>query len=247
MSGHNKWSKIKRKKGANDARMSRIFSKLIKEIHIATRLGGPEPESNPRLRLALQNAKGQNMPKDNIRRAIKKASGEDDTHYEEVTYEGYAPHGVAIFVEATTDNINRTVSGIRSIFNKYDGNLAKSGSMDFIFDQKGEFTFRQPEGMDIDELELMLIDSGAEDIDKEDKTVTITTAREDFGKMQEKLEELNLDVREAGLKMIPKVFKKLSPPQFKTVNKLIEDLEDNDDIQHVYHNIEFTEELTELV
>lgn len=246
MSGHNKWSKIKRKKGANDAKMSKIFSKIIKEISVAVKMSGPDPEANPRLRLAIQNAKSQNMPKENVERAIKKASGEDDAVYNEVTYEGYAPHGIAIFVEATTDNTNRTVSNVRSIFNKFDGNLATSGSLDFIFDQKGAFTFLIPD-MNIDELELILIDAGAEEIEKDEDTITVYTAREDFGKMQEKLEELDLEVEEARLQRIPKITKKLTPDQFKTVHKLIDLLEDDDDVQQVYHDIELTEELMELV
>lgn len=243
MAGHNKWSKIKRKKGANDAKMSKIYSKLIKEIQVAVKLSGPDPETNPRLRVAIQNSKGQNMPKDNIERAIKKASGEDGANYEEVTYEGYAPHGVAIFIEATTDNTNRTVADVRSYFNKVDGSLAKSGSLDFIFDQKGVFVFPMPEGMEKDELELELIDAGAEEIDVEDGTVSLTTAREDFGSAQEKLEEMGIETEEAGLKRIPKIFKKIEPDQFKTVLKLIDLLEDNDDVQNVYHNVELTEEL----
>jgi len=139
MAGHNKWSKIKHQKAVNDVRTSKVFSKLIKEINTAVKLGGSDIEGNPRLKVAVQNAKGQNMPKANIERAIKKAAGEDNTTYKEVTYEGYGPHGVAIFIEAGTDNINKIVSNIRFYFNKHNGNLSKSGSLDFIFDQKGGF------------------------------------------------------------------------------------------------------------
>ena len=243
MAGHNKWSKIKRKKGANDAKMSKIYSKLIKEIQVAVKMGGPDPEANPRLRLAIQNSKGQNMPKDNVERAIKKASGEDDTVYEEVTYEGYAPHGVAIFIECTTDNTNRSVANVRSYFNKFDGSLAKNGSLEFIFDQKGIFTFKEPENFDRDEFELEMIDAGAEEIENEDGEISITTTREDFGSVQNKLESMGIETDEAGLKRIPKVMKDLTPDQFKTVNKLIELIEDDDDVQEVYHNVQAYDEI----
>lgn len=247
MAGHNKWSKIKRKKGANDVKTSKIFSKLIKEIHVAVKLGGPDPDGNPRLRMAIQNAKGENMPKENIQRAIKKATGDETTDYKEVTYEGYGPHGVAIYIEAATDNINRVVSSIRSIFNKYNGNLSKSGSLDFIFDQKGVFTFPKPEDYSLEDLELELIDAGAEEIEEDEGTITVTTAKEDFGNVQGKLEELNIEPQNSGLKRIPKITKSITPEQFSTINKLIDALEENEDVQNVYHNIEYSEELAEQI
>jgi YebC/PmpR family DNA-binding regulatory protein len=242
MSGHNKWSKIKRKKGATDAKRSKIFSKLIKEIQIATRLGGPDPESNPRLRLAIQNGRGQNLPKENIDRAIKKATGDDSTTYTEVSYEGYAAHGVAVFVECMTDNTNRTVANLRSYFTKYNGSLGKTGSLEFIFDQKGMFSFKSPK-MDPEELELELIDAGAEDIEFDDEYITIISAREDFGNIQKKLDDLNIEVEEAGLKRIPNTTKELSTAHFQSVMKLIDIIEEDDDVQNVYHNIEITDEL----
>ncbi len=242
MSGHSKWSTIKRKKGAKDAARSKVFSKLIKEISVAARLGGPDQDANPRLRLAIQNAKSENLPKDNIDRAIKKATGADSTQYEEVTYEGYAPHGVAVYVECTTDNTNRTVSNVRSYFNKFNGSFSKSGSLDFIFDQKSVFTFLIPE-MDIDELELELIDAGAEEFEEDDGRITVTTAREDFGNMQKKLDELGIDIENAGLERIPITTKELTLDQFQSVMKLIDLIEEDEDVQHVYHNIELTDEL----
>jgi YebC/PmpR family DNA-binding regulatory protein len=247
MAGHNKWSKIKHQKAVNDVRTSKIFSKLNKEISTAVKLGGSDPEHNPRLKVAIQNAKGQNMPKNNIERAIKKAAGEDSTAYKEVTYEGYGPHGVAIFVEAGTDNINKIVANIRYYFNKYNGNLSKSGSLDFIFDQKGVFTLAAPEEYSKEDLELELIDAGAEEIeqDEDDGEIVITTAKDDFGTMQDKLEELGIAPKNAALKRVPKITKSLSPEEFQDVNKLLEKLEEDEDVQNVYHNVEYTQEIAE--
>jgi YebC/PmpR family DNA-binding regulatory protein len=242
MSGHSKWSKIKRKKGATDSKRSKVFSKLIKEIQVAAKMGGPDPETNPRLRLAIQNGKSENLPKENIDRAIKKAAGEDNTQYTEVSYEGYAPHGVALYIECMTDNTNRTVANIRALFNKFNGSLAKTGSLSHIFDHKGIFSFPLPE-MDKDELQLELIDAGAEDIDIEDNYVNVTSAREDFGRIQKKLEELKIEVENAGLQRIPVMTKKLTVTEFQSAMKLIDYIEDDDDVQNIYHNIEITEEL----
>lgn len=246
MAGHNKWSKIKHQKAVNDVRTSKIFSKLNKEISTAVKLGGSDPDSNPRLKVAIQNAKGQNMPKNNIERAIKKAAGEDSTSYKEVTYEGYGPHGVAIFVEAGTDNINKIVSNIRYYFSKHNGNLSKSGSLEFIFDQKGVFTLNPPEDYSKEDLELELIDAGAEEIEQEeDGEIVITTAKDDFGAMQSKLESLGIEAKNASLKRVPKITKSLTAEEFHDVNKLLEKLEDDEDVQNVYHNVELTEEIAE--
>jgi YebC/PmpR family DNA-binding regulatory protein len=243
MSGHSKWSKIKRKKGATDAKRSKIFSKLIKEIQVAVKLGGPDPDSNPRLRLALLNGKGENLPKENVERAIKKASGSDATDFTEVTYEGYAAHGIAVFVECTTDNTNRTVANIRSYFNKFNGSLGKTGSLEFIFDHLGVFNFQIPPKTDRDDLELELIDAGAENIDFEDEDVSVTCARENFGSVQKKLDSMKIDVKHAGLQRIPNTTKSLTPTDYQSVMKLIDIIEDDDDVQNVYHNIELTDEL----
>jgi YebC/PmpR family DNA-binding regulatory protein len=248
MSGHSKWSTIKRKKGANDARRGKMFTKLIKEICIATKEGGgADPESNPRLRLAVQNAKGANMPKDNIERAIKKASGADADNYEEVTYEGYATKGVAIFVECVTDNLKRTVAAVRSAFNKYGGSLGTNGSLEFIFDHKGVFTFMVPDGFDEDDFTLEMIDVGAEDVEIHDGYISITTAMEDFGNLNKKLEEIGIETETAELQRIPNTFVGLEDSSFQQVMKFVEALEDNDDVQKVYHNIEIKDSQIELI
>jgi YebC/PmpR family DNA-binding regulatory protein len=241
MSGHSKWSTIKRKKGALDAKRSKMFSRITKEIAIAVKEGGSDPESNPRLRLAINNAKGVNMPKDNIQRAISKADKEGAA-LQEMTFEGYGPEGVPIFVECLTDNNNRTISAIRSIFSKRGGNLGTNGSLSFLFDRKGVFTI--PKGnFDQDELELELIDAGAEEIEVSDETFEVYTAMEDFGKMQKKLDEMGITPENASLQRIPNDYKNMDVNAALKVLRLIEEFEDNDDVQNVYHNIEMTEEL----
>jgi YebC/PmpR family DNA-binding regulatory protein len=242
MAGHSKWNNIKRRKGAQDAKKAKIFSKISKEISVAVKEGGPDPESNTRLRMALQNAKGVNMPKDNVERAIKKASS-DDSKLEPITLEGYSPGGVAIFVECLTDNNNRTVSSIRAIFNKYGGNLGKNGSIAFLFDQKGVFTIPKKDDMDLETLELELIDAGAEDIEVEDEILTVYTAKEDFGNVQKKLDELEIAPENASLQQIPKTTKELDVDSALKVMKMIDAFEEDDDVQNVYHNLELTEEL----
>ena len=242
MSGHNKWSTIKRKKGALDAKRSKIFSKIIKDITIAVKESGADPDGNPRLRLAISNAKGANMPKDNIARAINKAADKDSANFQEVTYEGYAPHAVAIFVECTTDNIQRTVSNIRSYFNKYGGNLGTNGSLSFIFDRKGVFTV--PVGsFDRDEFEMAMIDAGAEDISLEEDMFTITSEMEAFGPIIKKLEEMKIEPSSAELQRIPKTTVNVDKEAAQKVLRLIDVFEDDDDVQNVFHNMELTDEL----
>ena len=242
MSGHSKWSTIKRKKGANDAKRGKIFTKIIKEIMIAAREGGGDPETNARLRLAVQNAKGANMPKDNIERAIKKAVGADAYSYVETSFEGYAPGGIAIFAECLTDNNNRTVATVRSLFNKHGGKLGTNGSLSSLFDRKGIFTVKN-EGFSSEDLELELIDAGAQDFEVDGETITITCAREDFGSVNKMLNELGIEPEEAGLKRIPNTTKTLDLESSKKVLRFVESLEDDDDIQNVYHNLEITDEL----
>ena len=244
MSGHSKWSTIKRKKGAIDAKRGKIFTKIIKEIIIAAKEGGGDPETNARLRLAVQNAKGANMPKDNIERAIKKAVGADAESFIETTFEGYGPCGVAVFVECLTDNNNRTVASVRSAFNKYGGNLGTNGSLSFLFERKGIFTIRN-EGFSLEDLELEMIDAGAEDIEVDGDTLTISCAIEDFGNINRKLNELGIEPEEAGLKRIPNDTKNVDLESAKKVLRFIEVLEDDDDIQNVYHNLEMTDELAD--
>lgn len=242
MSGHNKWSTIKRKKGAADAKRGKKFTKIIKEIIIAAKEGGGDPDTNARLRLAIQNAKGANMPKDNIERAIKKAVGSESVNYLETTFEGYAPHGIAVFAECLTDNNNRTVASVRSAFNKYGGNLGTNGSLSFLFDRKGAFTIKN-EGVNAEEMELEMIDAGAEDFEVDDEMITITCSKESFGSVSKKLSEMGIEPEESGLKRIPNTTKKLDIESAKKVLKFIEVLEDDDDIQNVYHNLEITDEL----
>ena len=241
MSGHSKWSTIKRKKGALDAKRGKIFSRIVKEIQIAVKESGPAPENNPRLRLAIQNAKGANMPKDNVDRAINKGSNEAG-NLQEVNYEGYGPSGVAIFIECLTDNNTRTVANIRSIFNKRGGNLGTNGSLAFIFDRKGVFTV--PKGhLDPEAFELEIIDAGVEDIELNDDVFIITCAVEDFGRVQKKLDEMNIKIENAQLQRIPNDTKKLDLESAQKVLRIIEEFEDVDDVQYVYHNLEMTEEL----
>lgn len=244
MSGHSKWSTIKRKKGALDAKRSKIFSKIIKDINISVKESGPDPEANPRLRLAIANAKGANMPKDNIARAINKAADKDAANFTETTYEGYAPNGIAVYVECTTDNVQRTVANVRSYFNKFGGNLGTNGSLSFLFDRKGVFTVPKAD-IDQDEFEMELIDAGAEDIELEDEFFTVTTAMEDFGSMIKKLEELGIEPESASLQRIPKETIKLDIDSARKVMKLIDMFEEDDDVQEVYHNLEISEELME--
>jgi YebC/PmpR family DNA-binding regulatory protein len=241
MSGHSKWSTIKRKKGAADAKRSKMFSRVSKEIQIAAREGGPDPDMNPRLRLAIANAKGINMPKDNVDRAIHRASREAGS-LQEVTYEGYATHGIAIFIECLTDNNNRTVSAIRAIFNRWGGSLGTNGSVAFMFDRKGVLTVPKGE-LDPEEFELEIIDAGVEDVELEDDVFIITCALEDFGSVQKKLEEMEVTAENAELQRIPHETKRLEEHEALKVLKIIEDFEEDDDVQNVYHNLELTDSL----
>jgi YebC/PmpR family DNA-binding regulatory protein len=241
MSGHSKWSTIKRKKGAADAKRSRMFSRVSKEIQIAAREGGPDPDMNPRLRLAVANAKGINMPRENIERAISRASKEADA-LQENTFEGYAPYGIAIFIECLTDNNNRTVSNIRALFTKRGGSLGTNGSVAFMFDRKGVITV--PKGdLDAEEFELDIIDAGVEEIEQEGDVFIITCALEDFGNVQKKLEELGAEPENAELQRIPHETKELDQGEALKVLKLIEEFEEDDDVQNVYHNLELTDSL----
>ncbi|MFP4288550.1 MAG: YebC/PmpR family DNA-binding transcriptional regulator [Bacteroidales bacterium] len=243
MSGHSKWSTIKRKKAAVDAKRSKIFSNIIKEINVAVKEGGSDPEANPRLRLALANAKGANMPKDNIQRAISKAGEKDAADFEQITYEGIAPGGVGIIVECLTDNQQRTVSAIRSYFNKHNGKLETHGALDFIFDRKGVFTVPK-NNLDADEFMLEVIDAGAEEVETDDdEYFTIYTAMEDFGSMQKKLEELGLEPEKQELQRIPQTTVSLDKEHSLKTLKLIDMIEEDDDVQNVFHNLELTDEV----
>lgn len=242
MSGHSKWSTIKRKKGALDAKRSKIFSRIVKEIDIAVKEGGSDPEGNPRLRLALNNAKGANMPKDNIQRAINKAE-KDPSNLLEVTFEGYAPNGVAVFIECLTDNNLRTVGNIRAIFNKRGGTLGTNGSLGFLFDRKGIITVPKENINDPESFELEVIDAGAEDIEDGEEVMEITTALEDFGKVRKKLEEMGVEFENAELQRIPNDLKKIDLDASLKVLRIIDEFEDDDDVQNVFHNLEMTDEV----
>jgi YebC/PmpR family DNA-binding regulatory protein len=243
MSGHSKWSKIKRKKGALDAKRSNIFSRLAKEITVAVKEGGiSDPSMNARLRIAVMNAKGQNMPKENIERAISKGE-KDGNDLTEINLEGYGAGRVAVFVECLSDNNNRTVADIRHIFTKRGGSLATKGSLSFVFDRKGVFSIPVQTDVNIEELELEFIGAGAEDIEIEDDVITVTTALEDFGSFNRKLEELNIEPQRVGLQRISRVDKVLPVSEAKTLLRMIEELEENEDVQNVYHNLGMTDEL----
>ena len=225
-------------------KMAKTFSKIGKDIALAVKAGGPDPDSNPALRRCIQNAKGANMPKDNVERAIKKASGADAENYEEVTYEGYGQGGVAFFVECTTNNTTRTVANVRAIFNKFEGNLGKNGELAFIFDRKGIFTIEKTKiAIDWDEFEMEMIDGGAEEIDQDEEEVMITTAFEDFGALSHKLDEMGIEAKSAELHRIPNMTKEVNEEQFKANMKMLERFEEDDDVQNVYHNMEMTDDL----
>lgn len=242
MSGHSKWSKIKRKKGSTDAKRSKIFSRIVKEITVSVKEGGnTDPDSNPRLRLAIQNAKGVNMPKDNIDRAISKAS-KDTTVLVETTFEGYAVGGVGVFVECLSDNNQRTVQDVRAAFNKKKGSLGTNGSLSFIFDRKGVFVIPQGD-LILDDFELEMIDAGAEDFEVNDNIITITSTLEDFSTISKKLEDLGVEAESQSLQRLPNNTKELDLETSLQVLALVEMLEDNDDVQYVYHNLELSDEL----
>lgn len=220
--------------------MSKTFTKLGKEISVAVKTGGADPELNPRLRVIIQNAKAANMPKDNVENAIKKASAKDAASLEESNYEGYGPHGVAIWIETATDNPTRTVANIRSYFNKYGGRLGTSGSLEFIFDRKGVFTIPAA-GVNREELELTLIEHGAEDIVEQDDDIIAYTSFHDFINMQRALESAGIAVTTAELRRIPNNLVTLSDDQAEDIIKIIERLEDDDDVQNVFHNMNESE------
>lgn len=245
MAGHSKWANIKHRKGAQDKKRAKEFTRAIKEISVAVKEGGgPDPEANPALRNAISNAKGVNMPKDTIERAIKKASGADAENYETVTFEGYAPHGIAFFIECTTDNTNRTVASVRSIFSKNGGSLGTNGSLEFLFDKKGVFVLETENiHMDMEEFELELIEAGATKIEKEEDLITIYTDFADFGQMASKLEELSTEPKSSEIQRLPMTTVELPVSEAKEILHLVEKFEENDDVQNVYHNMEITDEL----
>lgn len=238
MAGHSKWANIKHRKSANDAKRGKLFGKLVKEITMAAKQGGGAPDSNPRLRLAIQNAKSANLPKDNIERAIKKGSGADATDYTEVTYEGYAAHGVAVIVECMTDNLNRTVAAVRAAFSKYGGSLGKSGSLAFLFERQGIFVLKQEAVKDEEALTFAMIEAGATTIEPETDFYYISCPLEAFGGVQKALEDITVAIDDAFLQYAPHNYVTLDEDSTEQVMKLIDILEDNDDVQKVFHNMD---------
>lgn len=218
-------------------KMSRIFPKLAKKITIAAKEGGPEPDTNAALRTAILNAKAQNMPKTNIDAAIKRASGKDAADFTEVNYEGKGPHGVLIFVECATDNTTRTVANVKSYFNKANGGLVPTGSLEFMFSRKAVFAFQKPEGMDLEELELELIDAGMDEIEENDGEVYVYADYTFFGDMSHALDNLKIEVSKAVLKRFPNTPVEFAEEQLEDIEKLLDKLEEDDDVQAVYTNI----------
>ncbi|KJR97285.1 MAG: transcriptional regulator [Desulfobulbaceae bacterium BRH_c16a] len=246
MSGHSKWSTIKRKKGAIDAKRGKIFTRLIKEITVAARAGGGDPEGNPRLRSAILTAKTENMPKDNIARAIKKGTGEIAGEiYDEIMYEGYGPGGVAVLVECMTDNRNRTVADVRHFFAKSNGNLGESGCVAYMFDKKGLILVDKTK-ISEDELMEMALEAGAEDVVEEESEFHIYTAPEDFDSIRSTLEERGLNFVDAQVSMIPQNTVEVTDEKVaRSLMKLMENLEDHDDVQNVYANFDIDDALME--
>ena len=228
--------------------MAKTFTRIGKDISMAVKEGGSNPETNSRLRQVIQNAKAANMPKDNVERAIKKASGADAANYVEMSLEGYSAFGVAVFVECTTDNNNRTVANVRSYFNKCEGTLGTNGSLEFIFDRKGVFTI-EPEQitMDLEELEMELIDGGLEELEQDEEAITVYVDFADFSNMSNHLEKMGVEVKNAELQRIPNNFKTVDAEKAPLVLKLLDKLEEDDDVQNVFHNLEMSSEILALM
>ena len=247
MSGHSKWSSIKHKKGAADAKRGRIFTKIIREISVAARAGGGDSDGNPRLRTAIAAAKAENMPKDNIERAIKKGTGElEGTHYEESVLEGYGPNGVAILVDLMTDNKNRTMAELRHAFTKYNGNIGSTGCVAWMFDKKGLISFDK-EKVDEDKLMEVALDAGAEDINDEGTTLEVITDSNDFEAVKEALDKNGLQYVYAKISMIPQNTVKLNEKEAEQVLRLMEALEDSDDVQSVNANFDIPDDVMEKI
>tara|TARA_S200000501_G_scaffold2059_1_gene1840 strand:- start:27 stop:773 length:747 start_codon:yes stop_codon:yes gene_type:complete len=230
------------------SKMAKTFTRIGKDIVIAVKEGGPSPETNSRLRQIMQNAKAANMPKDNVLRAIKKASSKETANYEEISLEGYAANGIAIFVDCATNNNNRTVADVRSYFSKCDGALGTNGSLEFIFNRKGVFTISADNiDMPLEDLEMELIDGGLEELELDEEAITIYCDFQEFSNMQNKIEQLNIEIQNCELHRIPISTKKINTEEAKKVIKLLDLLEENDDVQQVFHNMELTNEILQLM
>ena len=241
MSGHSKWANIKHRKGAQDAKRGKIFTKIIKEITVATRMGGGDIDANPRLRKAVSNGKSNNLPIDNITRAIKKGTGElEGVSYEEVTYEGYGPGGVAIMMDIITDNKNRTVAEVRHLLSKYGGNLGENGSVSWVFDTKGQIILDSNTGEEDVVFEAAL-EAGADDFEANDSFYTITTEPTVLMDVRDSLENAGYEIRSAEIEMVPITLQKLEGKEAQSALKLMDELEDNDDINKLYSNFDVDE------
>ena len=242
MSGHSKWHNIQNKKGKADAKRGKIFTKIGRELMIAVKNGGPDPDNNPKLRDAIAKAKAANMPNDTVQRSIKKASGElGAVDYERIVYEGYGPSGVAVIVDTLTDNKNRSAGNVRSAFTKGGGNMGTTGCVGFMFQEKGEIVIEKGD-LDEEELMMMALDAGAEDFNSDEEEVfIITTEPDDFGTVREALEAEGLEFLEAAVKIIPDTYTEIDEDAAKKFQKMLDLLEDDDDVQEVYHNAEFPE------
>ena len=230
------------------SKMSKIFTRIGKDIVMAVKEGGGDPSKNSRLRQVMQNAKNANMPKENVLRAIKKATSKDVENYDEISLEGYAANGIAVFIDCATNNNNRTVADVRSYFSKTNGELGKNGSLEFIFDRKGVFNvLKENININLDDFELKLIDAGLEELFEEENIVTIICNYLDFNNLQHKIESLNINIEKSELQRFPNLTKKISINDAKDVLKLLDLLEDNDDVQNVFHNMEMTEEILNLI
>ncbi|MDL2264911.1 YebC/PmpR family DNA-binding transcriptional regulator [Parabacteroides sp. OttesenSCG-928-G07] len=227
----------KAKKFKRWGNMARVFTKLGKEITIATKAGGPDPDGNPRLRVLMQQAKKENMPKENVERAIKKATSKDFTDYKEMNYEGYGPFGIAIFVETATDNTTRTVANVRSYFNKHGGSLGTSGSLEFLFEHKCVFHINQKDGVSLEDLELELIDYGVDEVEADEEEIIISGEFSQNSAIQKYLEENGFEINSAEFIRIPNDLKEVTPEQRVQLDKLLEKLEEDEDVQNVFHNM----------
>ena len=239
MSGHSKWSTIKRKKGANDAQRAKIFTKIAREIIVAVKSGGPDPENNSRLKDVISKARSNNMPNDNINRTIKKAAGSTDSdNYENITYEGYGPNGVAVIVETLTDNRNRTAADVRHAFDKFGGNMGQNGCVSFMFDRKGVIIIENDGEIDEEELTMDALEAGADDLDAGEDCFEIYTAQEAFSAVRDALEE-KYTLASAEISMVPQTTTELTDETHITMmNKMLDQLEDNDDVQQVWTSLE---------
>ncbi|WP_289158125.1 YebC/PmpR family DNA-binding transcriptional regulator [uncultured Muribaculum sp.] len=217
--------------------MSRTFTRIGKEITIAAKAGGPDPDTNPRLRVLMQNAKAANMPKDTVERAIKKATDKDSSDYKEIVYEGYGPYGIAIVIEAATDNNTRTVANVRSYFNKHGGTLGTQGSLSFLFDHKSVFKIKPTEGMSVEDLELELIDYGVDEVEADEEEIILYGAFEEFANIQKHLEENGIEIISAEFERIPNDLKEVNAEQRAQIEKLLEKFEEDEDVQNVFHNM----------